>query len=233
VDYLLGLPVEADSNGILVVEVPDSSKFLTAWDYCFLWEEHVSYFIEATFEAMAGAAGLEVVDLVRYDGQLEDALVGVFRRKRADIGRAAPLAIRDAILGFSRYRDAFPAVRAAAQRRIEALAGPHHDGVGLFGAGHQAIMFVNALGLGSDIAMVVDDDPNKRGRFAPGIDTPIIPSSGLMDKQRLRACLLAVSPRAEPIVREKLAPLAARGVGFYTIYAGQPGSILEGWQEWQ
>ena len=41
--------------------------------------------------------------------------------------------------------------------------------------------------------------------------------------------LLAVSPRAEPTVRQKLAPLAARGVSLHTIYAGLPGSILEGW----
>jgi hypothetical protein len=58
---------------------------------------------------------------------------------------------------------------------------------------------------------------------------PDICSSELMDRQQLRACLLAVSPRAEPTVREKLAPLAARGVSLHTIYAGLSGSILEGW----
>jgi hypothetical protein len=235
-DPLAGLQALArllSEDGLLVVEVPDSSKFLAAGDYCFLWEEHVSYFVEATFAAMAASAGFEIVELIRYPGQLEDALVGLLRPKGAGIkrtgsGRTPARAQPETVHLFARYRDSFPAVRAAAQARVAALAGPARDGVALFGAGHQAVMFVNALGLGASIGALVDDDPNKRGRFAPGIDVPIISSAELMERGQLRACLLAVSPRAEAKVREKLAPLAARGVAFHTIYAGLAGSILTG-----
>jgi hypothetical protein len=217
------------ADGYLVVEVPDCSKFLSACDYCFLWEEHVSYFVEATFGTMVEAAGLEIIELLRYRGRLEDVLIGVLRHRRAAATRAAPRGVAEAVDTFTRYRDAFPTVCGVARRRIAALAGPTHEGVALFGAGHQAVMFVNAFGLGSNIAAVVDDDANKHGWFAPGIDVPIICSPELMDRQQLRACLLAVSPRAETTVREKLAPLAARGVSLHTIYAGLSGSILEGW----
>jgi SAM-dependent methyltransferase len=220
------------SDGILIIEVPDSAKFLAANDYCFPWEEHVSYFVEPTFRAVVEAAGLEVVDFLRYPGPLEDALVGVLRHKRA-LETDSPAPAGAAVEQFAGYRNAFPLVREAVQRRIAVLAGPNREGVALVGAGHHAIMFVNAFGLGSNIAVAVDDDPNKRGRFAPGINAPIIASAELMDRHGLRACLLAVSPRAEGVVREKLAPLAARGIAFHSIYAGLPGSILGGGFQWR
>jgi SAM-dependent methyltransferase len=213
------------SDGILIIEVPDSAQFLTINDYCFPWEEHVSYFVEPTFRAIVEASGLEVVDFLRYPGPLEDALIGVLRHKRRPAANSPP-PVHAAVEQFAGYRNAFPLVREAAQCRIAVLAGPDREGVALVGAGHHAIMFVNAFGLGSNIAVAVDDDANKRGRFAPGIDAPIIASAELMDRHGLRACVLAVSPRTERVVREKLAPLAARGVAFHTIYAGQPGSIL-------
>jgi SAM-dependent methyltransferase len=220
------------SDGILIIEVPDSATFIAANDYCFPWEEHVSYFVEPTFRAIVEAAGLEVVDFLRYPGPLEDALVAVLQHRRTRATHSPPPA-GAAVEQFAGYRNAFPLVREAAQRRIAALAGPDRAGVALVGAGHHAVMFVNTFGLGSNIAIAVDDDANKRGRFAPGIDVPIIASADLMDRHGLRACLLAVSPRTEGMVREKLAPLAARGVAFHTIYAGLPGSILAGGFQWR
>src|SRR5262249_24605908 len=44
-------------SGLVVLEVPDSSKFLTARDYCFLWEEHSCYFVEETLRKMVEIAG--------------------------------------------------------------------------------------------------------------------------------------------------------------------------------
>src|SRR6266700_1822723 len=64
-------------GGLLLIEVPDSSKFLAARDYCFLWEEHSCYFVEQTLRRLAEAAGYRVVAVLRYPGTLEDALVAV------------------------------------------------------------------------------------------------------------------------------------------------------------
>lgn len=216
-------------HGIVVIEVPDSSKFLAAGDYCFLWEEHVSYFVEHSLAAMAEAAGYEVVSLIRYPGVLEDALVAVLRRPGQPVRRDADPAARAAAKDlFSRYLMAFPATRASIRDRVAALAGPARNGVALFGVGHQAIMFVNALGLGPLIGAVIDDDDNKRGMFPPGFEVAVTPSAALLENPQIRACLLAVSPRIEHKVTEKLAPLVARGVQLRTIYAGRPGSIAAG-----
>jgi SAM-dependent methyltransferase len=215
------------TDGLLVIEVPDSSKFVAARDYCFLWEEHVSYFVEEILVAMAEAADFDVVEILRYPGQLEDALISVLRRRSKESARPAHRAAGELVARFSEYREAFPKIRADIGERVAALAGAADHGVALFGAGHQTIMFVNALRLGAHISTLVDDDPNKRGRFAPGFSAPIISSAELLATSRLRACLLAVSPAAEPYVRGKLSALAQRGVAFHTIYAGLPCSIGE------
>jgi SAM-dependent methyltransferase len=217
-------------SGILVIEVPDSSKFLAACDYCFLWEEHVSYFVEQTFAAMAQAAGYDVIGMMRYPGELEDALVGIFRRRDQSTGPAAGGGGGDAVATdqFARYRASFRPIRAKLESRLAALAGPERDGVALFGVGHQAIMFVNALGVGPYIGTVVDDDVNKLKMFPPGLPVAITSSAALVENPRVRACLLAVSPRAEQKVADKLAPLLASGVKLHTIYAARPGSIVAG-----
>jgi SAM-dependent methyltransferase len=207
-------------GGLLLVEVPDSAKFLAAGDYCFPWEEHVSYFVEESFVALCRQAGFAIVEMIRYPGLLEDALVAVLRPGAAvnAPARISPL--------FAGYRDTFAGLRGRVQAKITALAGPDRDCVALFGVGHQAIMFANAFGIAPLLAAVVDDDANKRGQVPPGFGVPVISSAALLADEAITTCLLAVSPRAEPKIRELLAPFVARGVAFPSIFAGVPGSIL-------
>jgi SAM-dependent methyltransferase len=214
-------------NGLLILEIPDSAKFLAARDYSFPWEEHVCYFTEHSFTALAEQAGYETVKLFRYPGSLEDALIGVFRRRNASPGeRRQPILANPDL--FSPYRAALVASRTFVQNRLAEIIGGAREGVALFGAGHQAIMFVNALHLRDSITMVADDDPNKRGYFPPGFATSIVASSDLLADKGVKLCLLAVSPMSERKVRDKLAPLEQRGVRLCSIYAGVEGSIFEG-----
>ena len=45
---LQGLGHLVEDDGLLLIEVPDSGKFLSAVDYSFIWEEHICYFTEET-----------------------------------------------------------------------------------------------------------------------------------------------------------------------------------------
>lgn len=208
-------------GGLLLIEVPDSAKFLKAGDYAFPWEEHISYFTEESLLGLSEAAGFKVEALFRYPGQLEDALIVLLRS--TDVARAPGKRSPDL---FSSYRDGFAPLKARVRRKVEALAGPDRDRIALFGVGHQAIMFANALEIADLIGLVVDDDVDKRGTVAPGFARPIVGSADLLADQNIQTCLLAVAPRAEPKVRNLLNPLAERGAAFYSIFAGVPGSIL-------
>jgi SAM-dependent methyltransferase len=228
VTALVALKRLVSPDGLLLIEVPDSSKFLAAPDYCFLWEEHASYFVEDTLRLLAETAGYQVLALLRYPGALEDALVAVLQPTDDP---AKPNGQPQAVVGpsqlFQAYRNSFAPAREAVRARLAGAGGADRSGVALFGIGHHAIMFVNAFGLADFIALAVDDDNDKAGFFPPGFRVPVVGSEQLLADENIRLCLFAVAPHIEGKVRDKLAPLAARGVEFRSIYAALDNSITK------
>jgi hypothetical protein len=213
---LEGLKPLVAPRGALCIEVPDSSKFLTRHDYSFIWEEHICYFTVTTLGLLAARAGYAVDYVSRYEGPLEDALVAILRPAEK---ATSMIGAGEATTAFRGYRDSFvPTGDAYRKRLAEALASGSR--VAICGIGHQAIMFLNALGLQSFIAMMVDDDPNKAGQFAPGATSAIASSAAMMADRTIDVCLLAVNPRSEAKIKEKLRPFAERGGRFYSIFPG-------------
>jgi Methyltransferase domain/Putative zinc binding domain/C-methyltransferase C-terminal domain len=231
-DGLRGLRQLISADGVLIVEVPDSTKFLAASDYSFIWEEHISYFVESTLRLLAAKAGYGVVDFHRYPGELEDALVAVLRPSASEGGADVVQTCSSEPDLFRSYVSGLQPTRDFVRSSVAAAAGPSRDGVALFGIGHQAVMFVNAFGLPEYVAAAVDDDLNKCGYFPPGFRVPVIPSQALLRDNRIQTCLIAVAPGIEHKIRDKLAPLLERGVQFRSIFAGVPGSLLSGRSSW-
>ncbi|HEX5126617.1 MAG TPA: methyltransferase domain-containing protein [Rhodocyclaceae bacterium] len=214
-------------GGALFIEVPDASKFLARCDYSFIWEEHVSYFTEDSLTACMQAAGLRVLECIRINGALEDALaVLLVKDDSADTRRVV---LRDSaessVVRFEHYRQAFPAIQA---RYHELLDRRRQDGdIAVFGAGHQAIMFVNALGLQTFFSCVVDDAPNKLDYRIPGPRIPIVRSSVLCDADTLiRTCLLTVNPNVERRVMENCAAFRKRGGSWFSIFPSSSSPTL-------
>lgn len=225
---LAGLRELASSAGALLVEVPDSAKFLARLDYSFIWEEHVSYFTETTLRAVAARADLEIVELLRCEGTLEDALIAILRpmTRPAIVGRDNGIDAEKA--AFAEYAASFEPVRAAYQARLAGVVAAGGK-VALLGAGHQAVMFVNALGLQDYLSIVADDDPDKQGYYPAGLAVPIRPSSAIAADPAVTLCLLAVGPGAEAKVRAKLADFTGRGGVVESIFEKQdPQSAMAG-----
>src|SRR5262249_28588250 len=130
---LIALKSLLSDDGLLLVEVPDSSKFLAARDYCFLWEEHSCYFVEETLGRLAESAGFRALSVLRYEGALEDALVAVLKVAGPPSAMHAPLGASPL---FQAYRDHFATTRAGLQAKLAGAAGPAKDRVALFGIGH-------------------------------------------------------------------------------------------------
>jgi hypothetical protein len=223
-------------DGLVVVEVPDSSKFIARSDYSFLWEEHVSYFVEATLANLAEHAGYGVAGLLRYEGELEDALVAVLRPRTGKAASQDPSAqdpsaqdpsapTREAVAAFAVYAGAFGSERDRWHADLARLTAGGRK-LALIGIGHQAVMFVNALGLQPLIAYAVDDDANKQGYYPPGLGVPIVPSAAILADTTISACLLAVNPRVAEKVRQKLRPMLERGVALRSIFAGAADQTL-------
>jgi len=225
---LQGLRHLMADEGLLLIEVPDSSKFLSMMDYSFIWEEHICYFTEDTFRACALSADFEIVQFTRYPGALEDALVFVLRAARRLPAQKAVKRIRKNSDTFIRYQAGLTKAR---QKYLSALRAVSARGrkVAIFGAGHQSIMFINALGLAQQISYAIDDAPEKIGYLIPGTSIPIVPSEHLARDPSIEVCLLGVGPNIEEKIRSKCASYLNRGGRMYTIFPGAgSATIMDG-----
>lgn len=226
VGCLQGLGELMAVGGMLLVEVPDSSKFLRRMDYSFIWEEHICYFSESTLRACAQKAGYEVVHFARFPGALEDALVCVLRV-------ASSVSWQTKSVGpdlenqdtFARYITGFDDARQKYHSTLGTIAAKGQK-VAIFGAGHQSIMFVNALGLAQHIAYAIDDAPEKIGHLLPGTTIPIVPSSELARDPAISICLLGVGPNIEQKIRSKCADFLNRGGRMYSIFPGAGSATI-------
>ncbi len=224
---LQGLRFLAKPDGVVLVEIPDGTKFLSSKDYSFIWEEHVCYFTEDTFRAVAFRAGFEVTSFFRYSGALEDALVFLLRYRPGSLGSYAPPGTSGKRGVFQRFRAGFEEVRKKYVRSLEGITNSGRKTV-IFGAGHQSIIFINALGLQRYVSFVLDDSPDKIGYLVPGTGIEIVSSSKLMEDPAIGVCLLGVAPAVESKIRTKCADYLDRGGRMYSIFpAAESGTLIE------
>jgi len=209
-------------TGHLVIEVPESTKFLAACDYCFVWEEHISYFTAHTVQRVIQNAKLRSSMTLTYDYPLEDSLIVV-----AGPGLVEPsvpaLTATEADLT-ANFGSLFAATR---ERLFTVLSSLKREGkrVALFGAGHLAVKFLNLFGLKDLIYCVIDDNADKIGLCMPGSALPVRPSSVLID-EAIDVCLLSVSPESENRVMSARHDYTSWGGRFVSIFALSPISYL-------
>jgi hypothetical protein len=212
------------ADGYLVIEVPDSRKFLDAQDYSFVWEEHTAYFTPYSLATLLGGAGLDVLELIEYPYPYEDSLVAIARMRRAAIRHdRTPQIPVDEWARAASFARAFDDSRRRFHNQLERL---RTDGlrIAVFGAGHLAAKFINFHGLAAHIACVIDDSPHKQGLVMPGSGVPIM-SSGVLDDGQIDLCLSALSPESESKVMAKWPRLARDPSAFRSIFALSDRSI--------
>ncbi len=204
VAFLRGLrdALAASGDAVLYLEVPSGEELLSAlglWDYLY---EHVSYFTARSLQAVLHAAGFEVLAMQRdFGGQFLCAEARVARP-----GLEAPLPM------------AAPAeaeLRRAAQGMTERLAHwrqwaetlPADGSCVLWGAGSKGVMFLNLLGLRSPgrTERIVDQNPDKHGRYVSGTGQLIVSPESLRDGSVREVVLMNGIYAGE--VRERLAAL--------------------------
>jgi hypothetical protein len=69
--------------------------------------------------------------------------------------------------------------KVAHWRQVLAARGPRRTAI--WGAGSKGITFVNVVPGAQEVAALVDVNPHKQGRFAPGTGTPVVSPDALQD----------------------------------------------------
>jgi hypothetical protein len=204
-------------NGYMMFELPDSEKIFRANNHAFVWEEHISYFTEASVNQLAKAVDAEIVWLGQFSYPYENSLIALFRFsdvKEAPIVSQLPKASASVLKNFS------VGLRISSEKWKKELQAHRANGekVAVFGAGHLAAKFINFYDLKDMIDCVIDDHPKKIGMTMPGSGLEVVPSAELLPRG-IRVCISTLNPESEIKVRGKLANFFDAGGSFVPAFA--------------
>jgi SAM-dependent methyltransferase len=210
-------------GGYMIVEVPDCESNIGRQDYTMIWEEHTLYFTRRTFEAIMPVANCRSIATEVAPYTFEDCLVQFGQKLGAADQAPEPpkrdvdlRPIRDYAASFPRWTEAYRALLADGGRGSRRVA--------IYGAGHLTSAFLNFHGLAGEIDFVVDDTPEKQGRYLPKSGLAVRPRQAL-DANRTPLCLLGLSPEIEDRVIANNAAFVAAGGQFSSIFAASDRSI--------
>ena len=195
-------------GGYLLIEVPNFDFSLNTLDYSAIWEEHVNYFTLQTLKLFLANAGIRLLHsetavfsgealfvLGEYTGKASPCLLQEDREKL----RAQALA----------YRDYWPVFRDTFINYLQEYR--HADKqIAVYGAGCRACSLINYAGLSPYIDFLVDDQPEKQGKYMPGAHLPVMPGEAL-ETRSVDLCLLSVNAENEDNVVDKHPAFLERG----------------------
>lgn len=201
--FLKAIQMILSPEGSVVFEVPDFSPSLSNYEYSNLWEEHLFYFTPATLKRMLMNHGFVIKNSSIYPSPLENIMSITCQ---AAPSQEPQLISRDlsAVAQAKNYASQFQQHQKQLQRSLKKLR--QSGEIAIFGAGHLAIKFINLFHLSEFISLIVDDHPQKCGRYLPGSHLPIKPTSVLL-KETIGHCLLSINPERENQFLQKMKPL--------------------------
>jgi hypothetical protein len=207
-------------NGVVVLEIPDSEKFLAKGNYPFIWEEHVSYFTEQSIAKLVEFSGGHIVSIQRYSYPFEDSLIVAIQfnasEQKSSINEEVAVVEEKNYL-FENIEQDFKIKKSDIYNKLSKIKGEGGK-IALFGAGHLAVKTLNYYGINNLVEFVVDDHPNKVGKYMPGSGLKIMPTSSLMEKN-ITFCLSTLSPESEIKVRSKFKDYFASGANLNSIFS--------------
>jgi hypothetical protein len=189
-------------------QVPDSRRIFEDGAFWDIYYEHCSYFTEGSLKRLFRGAGFEIIDLWRDYG---DQYLMIAARPGACASRATSagddLTEETATL-VARFAEGGPRAIASWQERLRALQAAGRKTV-LWGGGSKGVAFLTTLGVGDEVAYVVDVNPRKDGTYMAGTGHKIIGPGDLTDFRPDVAIVM------NPIYREEIASMLT-GLGLAT-----------------
>jgi hypothetical protein len=159
--------VIADDQDVgIFFETPDVRRVLAEGAFWDIYFEHCSYFTAGSHARLFRREGLDVTQLyLAYDDQYI-----IQYARQADDMPGECLAAEDDLEDVRALAAAFPArVREVKEYWRTFVRTRHGAGkrVAIWGGGSKGVSFLTSIGLGREVADVVDINPYKQGRFLP------------------------------------------------------------------
>lgn len=172
-----------DAGPILFFQVPDAERILDEGAFWDIYYEHCSYF---TAPALAGLFRRTGFAVQRTWTDYDDQYLMIEARPRPAVDDAsAPTTDAEANRSLNTQVESFartvPTQQADWRRWMRAQADADRRVV-LWGGGSKAVSFLTSLGLGAEVAYVVDINPHKQGTYLAGTGHPVVGPDALAQR---------------------------------------------------
>jgi len=211
-------------EGYLLFEVPDCTIGLDDLDYTLIYEQHVIYFTEETFQYYLASQGIKILDYEMFHRPVEASLIAI-----AKMDSHAPRPMKPEILTrelerFHHYQHQFAQQKSKLRAYLEDY-NQREGKVALFGAGHYGVTFLHLFELNGLVDFVSDDNPNKKDLYMPGSLIPIFPSDRLIERE-IKLCMLSVSPLNEEKIIVNNPQYVEAGGNFVSVFPASSRALV-------
>ena len=201
--FLKSISLFAAAGAYIAIEVPDTSKAFSRFDYTTVWEEHTLYFTPISLKNSIKNYDMQVIMQDTAEFSDEDCLTMI--AKLAVDGDSDAKTQDNRVSGpcpVSKFCRSFPDKQLEVKAAFSAIR-KNGSSIAVYGSGHVANTFINLFQLEPYINFVVDDDPDKIGLWMPGSKLPIVSPINLIH-QNIDFCFMAVRFESTEIIKRKI-----------------------------
>jgi SAM-dependent methyltransferase len=209
-DFLLGVKEMLLEKGVFVAEVPYLVNLIEGIQFDTIYHEHLSYFLLKPLLRVFKDCGLEIFKVERYPIHGGSIRIYAGHKGKHKVCKSVSKTLEnEKRLGFhslKRYlgfKENVEELRASITSQIISLH-IYHKRIACYGASAKGINLLNYCGLSHRlISYVVDDTPEKVGKFIPSMRIPIVSFERFIHDRPDYIMLLAWNFKAELIEKTK------------------------------
>ena len=214
-DFREGIRRLLRPGGYVLIEVPDFDFSLDASDYSAIWEEHVNHFTLQTISRFLAEAGINVLhsETANFSGQALMVLGSYTEEASSPSAQGYLPELSAKAITYQERWEPFRQAFVGYLRQHQERSGQ----VAMYGGGCRACCLINFAGIGPYLTYVLDDQPEKQGKYLPGSHLPIVPGE-LLEEDPVDLCLLAVNAENEEKVMSKHREYSKNGGRFASVH---------------
>ena len=188
-DFVSGIRELLHEEGIATIEFPHLLNLIDNLQFDTIYHEHFCYFSLLSVEKILLTNDLKVVDVQEVEVHGGSLRIFVKHLKNAEATSLAVNQLRDLELkrGLDKVSTYSNFASRVTELKIEALdflitSVKNGKKIVGYGAAAKGNTFINYLGINSDLlSYIVDANPQKQGRFAPGSRIPVVSEAVLIE----------------------------------------------------
>lgn len=173
-EFLEACKYAIKNTGSLILEFPYLLDYIENGEWPTTYHEHLSYFSIRPLLYLCLECGLHINAISKHDIHCGTLRVEISREYKQSPGMSPYL--NEPFIYYSGYQDQLQKCVADFSIKLANLKGS----VGAFAASAKGITFLNSIPTCSKIEYVVDETPEKIGKYIPGVGIEVVPMVHLL-----------------------------------------------------